>query len=312
MDCKPKVVLSRCINKEPVRYNGGIVTDKFAEQLENYVEYITVCPEVDVGMPVPRPTILLAKINDSIKVIEPNTKTDYTEKLEDFSKNFLNQLKEVDGFFLKAKSPSCGVMDAKLYKDDLKHSIGKTDGIFASYAKKYFPHLPVEDEGRLNDYWIRRDFLTKIFAYADFRCLKNSAKSIKDLIKFHQRYKYLYMLYSPKNLKTMGNLIANWDKIGFEDTVKKYEELFKDTFSKHQTINRHINVLQHIYGHFSDLLKPGERRHFSNLLQKMKEDRLYLKVTLEFIKNFIYRFEDEYLSSQKYLYPYPEDLEKIV
>ncbi|ACN99710.1 photoreactivation-associated protein [Sulfurihydrogenibium azorense Az-Fu1] len=311
MECKPVVVLSRCINKEAVRYNGGIVQDDFAQKLEKYVDYITVCPEVDIGMPVPRPTVILAKIDNSIRMIEPTSKTDYTEKLEEFSKSFLNSLKEVDGFLLKAKSPSCGVSDTKLYQKDLKHTIGKTDGIFARISKEIYPYLPVEDEGRLHDFWIRQNFLTKIFAYADFRHFKKSASHIKDLIKFHQRYKYLLMLYSPSNLKQMGRLIANWDSLGFEKTVQEYESLFKKTFSKNPTINAHINVLQHIYGHFSDLLKTGEKRQFNTLLHKLKNDRIYLTVILEFVRNFVYRFEDEYLASQKYLNPYPEELQTV-
>ncbi len=311
LEFKPVVVLSRCINKEPVRYNGGIVTDDFAKKLEKYVDYITVCPEVDIGMTVPRPTVVLAKINNSIRMIEPTTKTDYTEKLENFSKTFLENIKDVDGFLLKAKSPSCGVSDTKLYQPDLKHTIGKTDGLFSKVAKEKYPYLPIEDEGRLHDFWIRQDFLTKIFTYAEFRHLKKDLKHIKDLIKFHQRHKYLIMLYSPTNLKKMGNTVANWDKLGLDKTVEKYEELLRQTLSKHQTIKSHINVLQHIYGHFSDLLKSGEKRQFHHLLNKLKEDRMYLMVVLEFIRNFVYRFEDEYLSSQKYLNPYPEELQQI-
>lgn len=308
---KPRIILSRCINKEFVRYNGGIIKDDFAEKLEKYVEMITVCPEVDIGMPVPRPSVLLAKIGDKIRMIEPETKIDYTDKMEEFSINFLKNLDNIDGFLLKAKSPSCGVRDAKLHSHDLKSPSGKANGIFADYAIKFFPHLPVEDEGRLRDFWIRQDFLTKIFAYADFRRIKTSAKSIKDLIRFHQDYKYLLMLYSPSNQKKMGRLLANWDEIGLSETIKRYEELFQNTFSKKQTLPHHINILQHIYGHFSDLIKPIEKRHFYHLLDKLKSDREYLKVALEFTRNLIYRFEDLYLSTQKYLNPYPEELEKI-
>lgn len=311
MECRPVVVLSRCINKEPVRYNGGIVNDEFAKKLEKYVDYITVCPEVDIGMPVPRPTVILANVQNSIRMIEPTTQTDYTEKLQAFSESFLQNLEEVDGFLLKAKSPSCGVADTKLYQKDLKHSVGKTDGLFTSFAKKHYPYLPVEDEGRLHDFWIRQDFLTKIFVYAEFRKLKKEVSHINQLIKFHQRHKYLFMLYSPSILKKMGIIIANWDKYGIEKTVIDYYELLKQILSKHQTIKSHINVLQHIYGHFSDLLKPGEKRQFHHLLNKLKDDRIYLTVVLEFVRNFVYRFEDDYLASQKYLNPYPEELQQI-
>lgn len=308
---KPRIVLSRCINIEPTRYNGGIVRSLFVEELGKYVEFITVCPEVDLGMSVPRPTVLLAKIGGKIRMIEPTSMKDYTDEMENFSKRFLENLKEVDGFLLKAKSPSCGVKDAKLYKDDLKNSLGKTNGIFADFAINYFPNLPVEDEGRLQDFWIRQEFLTKIFAFADIRRLKRTAKSIKDLIKFHQDYKYLLMLYSSANQKKMGRLIANWDEFGLDVTLNEYEKIFRETFTKKQSIPKHINVLQHIYGHYSDFIKPKEQRYFNYLLNKLKNDRQYLKVVLEFTRNLVYRFEDQYLSTQKYLHPYPEALEDV-
>ncbi len=306
---KPIIVLSRCLNRERVRYNGGLINDEFVNKLENYIDFITVCPEVDIGMSVPRAPVILVRLNDEIRIIEPISQEDFTERMINFSKNFLSNLKEIDGFILKAKSPSCGVGDAKLYSQDFKKYIGKTNGLFANYAKEFYPYLPIEDEGRLNDYWIRQNFLTKAFAYADLRSLKNNFKKITDLIRFHQNYKYLIMLYSPNNLKKMGSLVANWEKLGLEKTFEKYEELFKDTFSKRQSIKAHINVIQHIYGHFSDFLKPKEKRHFQTLLDKLREDRIYLKVLLEFIRNFAYRFEDEYLLSQKYINPYPLDLE---
>ncbi|MCX7845763.1 MAG: DUF523 and DUF1722 domain-containing protein [Dictyoglomaceae bacterium] len=308
---KPIIVLSRCLNKEAVRYNGSVINDEFTERLKNYVEIITICPEVDIGMSIPRPPVILVKYDEKIKMMEPETKEDFTEKVENFSRNFLISLKEVDGFLLKAKSPSCGVKDAKLYHFNLKNTIGKTDGLFTKIVREIYPYLPIEDEGRLHDFFIRQNFLTKIFAYADFRILKGRIGKITELIKFHQNYKYLIMLYSPANLKKMGQIIANWDKTGLINTIKEYERLFKDTFSKNPTVKSHINVIQHIYGYFSDFLNSKEKKQFQNLLNKLKEDRIYLKVLLEFIRNYAYRFEDEYLSKQKYLFPYPNELEKF-
>ena len=91
---KPRIVISRCLNIEPVRYNGGIINDEFSKKLLDYVEYITVCPEVDIGMPVPRPTVLLYKKGDQIRMIEPNSMKDYTDEMLNFSETFLKYLGE--------------------------------------------------------------------------------------------------------------------------------------------------------------------------------------------------------------------------
>lgn len=306
---KPRIVISRCINIQPVRYNGGIVTDDFAKKLGEFVEYIDICPEVDIGMGVPRPSVILAKINQDIHMIEPLSKKDYTQQIKDYSNRVLTSITEVDGFLLKSKSPSCGVGDTKLYKDDLKHTVGKTDGIFAHFCKLHFPYLPVEDEGRVHDEWIKRDFLTKIFTFASFREFLKSATSIKELIKFHQNNKYLIMLYSPPKQKKLGQIIANWDKVGFEDSVKLYKEEFYRAFSKRPGLKNHINVIQHIYGHFSDLLKPSEKRHIHTLIDKTINGKIKISTLIEYIRGFVYRFDDEYLMNQTYLNPFPPELE---
>ena len=306
---RPKIVLSRCLNIEPVRYNGGIVNDDFSKKLLNYVDYVAVCPEVDIGMSVPRPSVLLYKKDDQIRMIEPNSMKDYTEEILKFSEEFLNSIGEVDGFLLKAKSPSCGVKDTKLYQENLKGLInGKSNGLFTQKVVEKFFYLPVEDEGRLNDYWIKRDFLTKIFSYARLRHLKNSYMDINDLIRFHQKHKYLLMLYDPYNLKQMGNLIANWKNYGLNESVSRYVNLFYISLSERSNLNKHLNVIQHIYGHFSDKLSESERKHLLRMIEKFKDGKLYLESVLEYIKSFIYRFNDNYLGSQAYLNPFPEEL----
>ena len=306
---KPRIVLSRCLNIEPVRYNGGIVNDEFSKKLLNYVEYITVCPEVDIGLPVPRPSVLLYKKDNQIRMIEPNSMKDYTEEIVNYSENFLKSVGEVDGFLLKAKSPSCGVKDTKLYQENLKGLInGKSSGLFAQKAMDHYSYLPVEDEGRLNDYWIRRDFLTKIFSYARLRYLKDNYKDINDLLKFHQEYKYLLMLYDPNALKKMGNILANWKKYGLDEAMNQYVNLFYSALSKRSNLNKHLNVIQHIYGHFSDKISQSEKKHLLRMIDKFTNNRLQLEGLLEYIKSFIYRFNDNYLKSQVYLNPFPEEL----
>lgn len=306
---KPKIIISRCLNIEPVRYNGGIVNDEFSKKLLNYVDYITVCPEVDIGMPVPRPSVLLYKKDDKIRMIEPNSKKDYTDELLEFSYRFLKSLKDIDGFLLKSKSPSCGVKDTKLYQENLKGLInGKSNGLFAQSVMEIFPYLPVEDEGRLNDYWIKRDFLTKIFTFSRFRDLKGNIKSIEDLITFHKKHKYLIMLYSPNSLKKLGNIVANWKTIGLENTLAEYEKEFYIAFSKKSNINKHVNVIQHIYGHFNNKLTEGERKHILKMIEKFSNNKIQLESLIEYLKSFIYRFNDKYLKEQYYLEPFPEDL----
>jgi 2-thiouracil desulfurase len=51
---KPTIVISKCIGFDPCRYNGGIVQDKLVARLKPYIEVISVCPEVEIGLGIPQ------------------------------------------------------------------------------------------------------------------------------------------------------------------------------------------------------------------------------------------------------------------
>jgi uncharacterized protein YbbK (DUF523 family) len=112
---KPRIVISACLNGYFNRYNGSTVSDDGLNALKPLFELTTVCPEVDVGPGVPRKTIRLVKIKDKLQVIQNETGLDVTRKLQNYSETFLSNLEDIDGFILKAKSPSCGVKSAKLF-----------------------------------------------------------------------------------------------------------------------------------------------------------------------------------------------------
>ncbi|MCM8771973.1 MAG: DUF523 and DUF1722 domain-containing protein [candidate division WOR-3 bacterium] len=300
---RPKIILSKCFC-QPVRYNGEMVKDEFVEKLKNYVDYIEVCPEFDVGLGVPRKSIIIVKNNGSKRLIQTDTENDLTDKIIKYSQNIIESLKEVDGFLLKANSPSCGVGSAKLYKDG--KFISKTYGIFAEKIKEKFYYLPIEDEGRLKNREIREHFLIRIFAFAELRELLKKPE-IKKLVDFHTKYKYLLMTYNQKYLKELGQLVAD-GKLSVSQKLMLYKDRFYLAFLRKPSPSRHINTLLHIIGHIKDRLNSKEKKHIFSLLENYKRGRIDLKVIVELLKNLSYRFDNEYLLCQKYLEPYPDEL----
>lgn len=305
MPSKPKIVISKCFF-EPVRYNGGIISDSFVEKLKKYVNSVTFCPEMALGLGVPRPRILIVKVRETERLIQPETGKDLTEDMLKICQEALAEFKEIDGFLLKAKSPSCGVKSAKLYQNE--RVIGKTSGFFARIVSETYPYLPLEDEGRLKDFKIRDHFLTRIFAFAEWReFLKDPSPS--KLVNFHSRYKYLLMSYNQESLKKLGQIVAS-SQYSFQEKLSLYEEYFYRAFQRKTNIRRHINTLQHIFGHFSKKLSSKEKKHFFELLEKLKKGLVDLSTLLELLKSWALRFEKEYLLFQTYLEPYPSELIK--
>jgi uncharacterized protein YbbK (DUF523 family) len=156
---RPIVVISRCIDFDSCRYNGQVIRASLREQLEPVVELRPICPELEIGLGVPRdPVTLVRSGTDAPRMVQPSTGRDLTRAMNAFADRFLDSLEAVDGFILKSRSPSCAIRD---------HEGGP--GLFASRVLERFPGVPIEDEARLADESIRRSFLSKIFARAERR-----------------------------------------------------------------------------------------------------------------------------------------------
>ena len=308
---KPKVVISKCVTFAPVRFNGQIIASDFVEKLKPYVDFIPVCPEVEIGLGVPRDPVRIVLINGQRRLMQPTTGVDLTEKMDNFAKSFLNSLDDVDGFILKRGSPSSGFKNVKIYAKVEKSSpIGKGPGFFGEAVLKKFPNLAIEDELRLINLRIREHFLTKLFAFASFRGVRKSGK-IRELVKFHSENKYLLTAYSQKELRTLGKITANTEKKPFQDLLKDYEAHLYLAFARTPSTGAYVNVLMKIMGYFSHQLSKDEKSFFIDSVEKYRAGRLPLSAILSILRAWIVRFNQEYLSIQSVLAPYPEQLTEL-
>jgi uncharacterized protein YbbK (DUF523 family) len=164
---KVRIGISSCLLGQEVRYNGGHKRDDFlAGTLGRFVEWVPVCPEVEMGMGVPRPPIRLERIGVDVRLRMPSTGEDLTDAMREFCRGRVEALAEMglDGYVLKNDSPSCGMERVKVYSaTGALTEDGR--GIFAQELLRRLPHLPVEEEGRLRDPRLRENFLGRVFAY---------------------------------------------------------------------------------------------------------------------------------------------------
>jgi uncharacterized protein YbbK (DUF523 family) len=141
---KPKIVISKCLGFDACRFNGEILQDRFVSKLESHVDFVPVCPEVEIGLGTPRPVVRLVSSSQGLKMIQSSTGADLTDSMRRFSSDFLVSIRDVDGFILTHRSPSCGIGDAKYYAGPEKGAaLGKTSGLFAEAVLKRFAHLAI-------------------------------------------------------------------------------------------------------------------------------------------------------------------------
>jgi uncharacterized protein YbgA (DUF1722 family)/uncharacterized protein YbbK (DUF523 family) len=305
---KPRVVISKCLTFDACRYNGQMIPDPYIEKMKNYIDFMPGCPEVSIHLGVPRDPIRLVLENDIFQLYQPKTSLNCTEAMENFADRWLKNQIGIDGFLLKSRSPSCGIKDVRVYPSmDSTSSIKKDKGYFGQKVSTIYPHLVLEDEGRINNARIREHFLTQIYLQAKFRHLCETY-SIASLIEFHTQNKYLFMAYNQSELQKMGRLVAQAKRLPKDHVIKDYQTHIQNMFAKLPRTASMINALLHCFGYVSDKLDAEERSFFLGRIQQYKEKHIPLSALLSIMKSWIIRFKEPYLSGQRLFDPYPEDL----
>jgi uncharacterized protein YbbK (DUF523 family) len=163
--------VSSCLLGENVRYDGGHRRSRFlADDLHPYVEWVGVCPEVELGLEVPRgPIQLLRKPGGRYELWTRDTRQDLTARMQGWADQRLGKLPELDGFVLKHRSPSCGISGARVF-EDLEALFGDGPyertgrGLWAAALVERFPDLPIADESTLDDRGARTLFVRRVLA----------------------------------------------------------------------------------------------------------------------------------------------------
>jgi len=308
---KPILVISKCLGFEHCRYNGLIISDDLVNSLKDHVEFRPVCAEVEIGLGVPRDPIRVVNVGGESRLTQPSTGSDLTEIMQNFAQTYLDSIVKVDGFILKSRSPSCGIKDVKVYSNKGDNMVlGKGSGFFGGEVLKRFPHLAVEDEGRLSNFRIREHFLTQIYTFASFRKIK-AENTMKALVRFHSQNKLMLMAYNQTQMRELGRIVANSEKRAIAEAIGDYEAHLYQAFNSIPRYGSNINVLMHGLGYFSESLTHEEKAFFLDSLEKYRAKKVPLSVPLAILRSFIVRFKEDYLMQQTYFEPYPEQLMEI-
>jgi uncharacterized protein YbgA (DUF1722 family)/uncharacterized protein YbbK (DUF523 family) len=304
---KPVVVVSQCLGFAAVRYNGAILRDDFVRALTDHVRVVQVCPEVAIGLGVPRDPIRLVGNISSKRLVQPATGRDLTDSMRQYAEQFLANAGPVDGFILKSRSPSCGIKDVKVHAPaPAENVVGKSTGMFAETVLQRFPG-PVEDEGRLTNAKLRHHFLVRLFASARLRAVADR-RAMADLVRFHTAYKYQLMAYSQRGLVTLGRFVANAESAPVATVLSHYTENFWRITGEPPRSTGTRNALMHVFGYVSDRLTARERKHFLGLLEDYRAERATLAALIALLQSWVVRFEEPYLAGQIFFDPYPRAL----
>jgi uncharacterized protein YbgA (DUF1722 family)/uncharacterized protein YbbK (DUF523 family) len=302
--------ISSCLLGEKVRFDGGHKLDRFlTETLGRYVEYVPVCPEVEVGLPTPRDTLRLVGNPDDQRLVFGKTGEDITDRMTAWAQQRVVALEKEDlcGFVFKAKSPSSGMERVRLYdRNGVPNKTGV--GLFAKLFMEHFPLLPVEEDGRLHDPRLRENFIETIFVLKRWRESLAQGKSAKLLIDFHTRHKYLIMAHSVESYRQLGKLVAKAGDLNVDSLYQDYLQQLMKALQFKTSLAKQVNVLHHILGYFKQQLSAAEKQETLALIENYRAQLLPLVVPVTLLNHFVSKYDQPYLKRQVYLNPHPVEL----
>jgi uncharacterized protein YbgA (DUF1722 family)/uncharacterized protein YbbK (DUF523 family) len=294
-----------------VRYDGGHKLDHFlVDILGRYVEWVPVCPEVEIGLPIPRESMRLVGDPEDPRFVAPRSGTDYTDRMKAWARERVEQLAALDlcGFVFKKDSPSSGLFRVKVYNE---HGMAERTGtgLFAREVRRRFPLLPLEEEGRLNDMALRESFIERIFAYYRWTEMLKNDPTPGGLVRFHTAHKLTLMAHSIKHYQELGRLVARAGTIPWEELSATYGKLFMDGLALLGTRRKHVNVLQHLMGYLKKELSSDDKQELLGLIEDYRQELVPLIVPLTLLQHHLRRYPvPEWVHQQVYLHPYPKEL----
>jgi uncharacterized protein YbbK (DUF523 family)/uncharacterized protein YbgA (DUF1722 family) len=305
-----RVGVSACLLGREVRYDGGHKLDHYVtDMLSTTFEFVPVCPELEVGMGVPREPVRLVDDESAPRMVGSASGEDWTDRMNDHSHRRVAQLEklELSGYILKNRSPSCGMERVKVVTDQgLPGKKGR--GLFAAALIQGLPLLPVEEEGRLHDPGLRESFVVRVFAYHRLQSLFRGKWKRGQVVAFHAAEKFLLLAHSPQHYEELGRLVARVKDHSPEDFRRLYSQQYMAALGLRTSVEKNVNVLQHIMGFLHEPLDAPARQHLLQVIEDYRARLVPLVVPITLLDHYLRLHGVECMLDQVFLRPSPKEL----
>ncbi len=307
---KIAVGVSQCLLGAPVRFDGGHKRSPYlTDVLAAVIEFRPVCPEVAIGLGIPRkPIHLLVDGNgERVRGVE-NSELDVTDALVAQAELVARQMPDICGYVFMQKSPSCGVFGVKRYQHNGQFMDIQGRGAYAKRFMELMPYLPVEEAGRLNDPGLRENFLARVFAVHDFKTYLSEEPTASKLINFYSRYKYQVMAHHVPGYFEIGRFLSNLSGRNIHHCRDQFFQLLMKSLSHHATRKGNTNAMMHLRGYLKGILTAQDKQELSQLIDSYRLGRVPLVVPLTLLKHHLLKLDNPYLAPQTFWSPHPEQL----
>jgi len=305
---KIKIGISSCLLGENVRFDSGHKKNSYITGvLNDYFEFTPFCPEVEIGLGIPREPIRLISVDDEVRCVgTKNSTLDFTEKLDDIAEKQKHWHDDLCGYIVKKDSPSCGMERVKIYNEGTPIRSGT--GIYAKRLMENYPFLPVEEEGRLEDSHLRENFIHRVYIYSRWKTMRNQQFTISHLQEFHAKHKYILMSHNQEKARALGALLADRKDIDLNSLADKYLDNMMSTLKIIATKKNHVNTLQHLQGYLKKHLGADDKAELNTVISDYRNGLLPLIVPITLLRHHFRKYPNDYITQSYYMTPHPGEL----
>lgn len=310
----PLIGISSCLLGEKVRFDGGHKQNAYIQQtLGNYFRFRPFCPEVAIGLGIPRPTIKLVGSANGIICVDSKTgQKDFTRALQDSAEQQRDWHSQLRGYIFKKDSPSCGMERVKVQiSADNPYSERNGRGIYAATFMDNFPLIPTEEEGRLGDPGLRENFIQRVYIYHRWCQLRASGLSKEKLFRFHSQHKLIVMSHHQNSVRQLGRLLAESQHNSIDELGDEYIAMLTQALAAPASRANHVNTLEHIRGYLKNDLDSDDKQELTETLAQYRQGHIPLIVPITLLRHHFRRQPDPFIEQSLYMHPYPAEMQLL-
>ena len=300
--------VSSCLIGEKVRFDGGHKQSRYIiDTLGQYFSFRPFCPEMAIGLGVPRETIRLVDVDGRRRAVGNKTPDlDVTDALIQSAHDQADWHARIYGYIVKKDSPSCGMERVRVYQGEQPQRIGA--GLYTETMMHRIPALPVEEEGRLGDPVLREGFVKRVFIYKRWQDMLAAGLDWAALTDFHARHKLILYSHSQSLGRELGRELSGAHEQPIEDYAPRYLETMMQILRISAKRSNHVNVLEHIRGYLKRDLDRDDKQELSDSIENYRRGLLPLIVPITLLRHHFRKYPNEYIERSYYMQPHPDEL----
>ena len=300
--------ISSCLIGEKVRFDGGHKQNRYIlDTLGQYFSFRPFCPEMAIGLGVPRETIRLVEVEGKTEAVgNKNAELNVTGALVQSAHEQRSWHQNIFGYIVKKDSPSCGMERVRVYHEDQPQRSGS--GLYTATMMQNFPTLPVEEEGRLGDPVLRESFVKRVFIYRRWHEMLVTGLDWASLTDFHARHKLILYSHDQQRGRKLGRELSAAHQGSIEEYAPLYLTEMMNILKIFAKRSNHVNVLEHVRGYLKQDLDKSDKEELGNCIENYRLGLLPLIVPITLLRHHFRRNPNQYIERSYYMQPHPDEL----